>query len=63
MIITLGKALKKLMQEIIKKHKGTTMTQLHLFNQKPILEVLKPIRFQEKIQLSTPQKSAKNEKS
>lgn len=24
------------------------MTQLHLFNQKPILEVLKPIRFQEK---------------
>lgn len=24
MIITLGEALKKLMQEIIKKHKGTT---------------------------------------
>lgn len=39
------------------------MTQLNLFNQKPILEVLKPIRFQEKIQPSTPQKSKKNEKS
>lgn len=39
------------------------MTQLHLFNQKPILEVLKPIRFQEKIQPATPQKSAKNKKS
>lgn len=24
------------------------MIQLHLFSQKPILEVLKPIRFQEK---------------
>lgn len=39
------------------------MKQLRLFNQKPILEVLKPIRFQEKIQPSTQQKSAKNEKS
>lgn len=39
------------------------MIQLHLFNQKPILEVLKPIRFQEKTQPSIPQKSEKNEKS
>lgn len=36
------------------------MTQLHLFSQKPILEVLKPIRFQEKIQPSIPQKTRKN---
>ena len=39
------------------------MTQLQFFNQKPILEVLKPIRFQEKIKPATPQKSTKNEKS
>lgn len=39
------------------------MTQLHLFNQKPILEVLKPIRFYEKNAPSNPQKSGKNEKS
>lgn len=39
------------------------MTQLQFFNQKPILEVLKPIRFQEKIKPSIQQKSAKNEKS
>ena len=38
------------------------MTQLQFFNQKPILEVLKPIRFQEKIQQATPKKSKKNEK-
>jgi hypothetical protein len=39
------------------------MKQELFFSQKPILEVLKPIRFQEKIQPSTPQKSAKNKKS
>lgn len=39
------------------------MTQLHLFSQKPILEVLKPIRFYQKNAPAKPQKSAKNEKS
>lgn len=35
------------------------MTQLHLFNQKPILEVLKPIRFTR----GNTQKIRKNKKS
>ena len=38
------------------------MTQLQFFNQKPILEVLKPIRFQEKIQPSKPQKTNKKQR-
>lgn len=54
MIITLGDALKELMRQIEQNRKrktkgrGKPMTQLQFFNQKPILEVLKPIRFQEK---------------
>ena len=44
-------------------NKGTTMIQQQLFNQKPILEVLKPIRFEEKNAPSNPQKTKKNEKS
>ena len=39
------------------------MKQQLLFSQKPILEVLKPIRFYQKNAPENPQKSAKNEKS